>query len=128
MPARSPTPAVTVLLLSLTAMSAAGAAETGIDDATGLAIAPGWELVRAHCGGCHSHRLVTSQRADRQTWLDMIRWMQETQNLWQLEPATEESILDYLAASYPPEPDRRRAPLPPTLMPPRDAAGSGGDR
>jgi hypothetical protein len=92
------------------------------DEATGLAIAPGWELVRAHCGGCHSHRLVTNQRADRQTWLDVIRWMQATQNLWQFDAATENSILDYLAANYPPQPNRRRAPIPPTLMPPADKA------
>lgn len=88
-----------------------------IDEQTGLIRKPGWEQVRTHCGGCHSHALVTSQRADRQTWLDMIRWMQATQNLWQLEPATEAQILDYLAANYPPQPNRRRAPIPPGLMP-----------
>jgi hypothetical protein len=93
-----------------------------VDEATGLTIAPGWEQVRAHCGGCHSHRLVTAQRADRQTWLDMIRWMQATQNLWQFEPAAETAILDYLAANYPPQHNRRRAPIPPTLMPPAERA------
>ncbi len=105
--------AIAVVLVS--GASTAAAQET--DEATGLAIAPGWELVRAHCGGCHSHRLVTNQRADRQTWLDIIRWMQATQNLWQFDDATENSILDYLAANYPPQPNRRRAPIPPTLMP-----------
>ena len=92
-----------------------------IDAATGLIRKPGWELVRVHCGGCHSHTLVTSQRADRQTWLDMIRWMQATQNLWQFPPETEAQILDYLAANYPPQPNRRRAPIPPSLMPAREA-------
>jgi hypothetical protein len=91
-----------------------------------LQIAPGWELVRAHCGGCHSHRIVTSQRADRQTWLDIIRWMQATQNLWQFDDATETAILDYLASNYPPQQNRRRAPIAPSLMPPR-AAGPGSD-
>ena len=93
-----------------------------IDAATGLVKGPGWELVRAHCGGCHSHALVTNQRADRQTWLDMIRWMQSTQNLWQFPPGTEKQILDYLAATYPPQPNRRRAPIPPSLMPGNDPA------
>ncbi len=101
------------LLLLLPA--AVFAAET--DPATGLLKNPGWEQVRAHCGGCHSHALVTSQRADRSTWLDIIRWMQETQNLWQFQPEVESQILDYLAASYPPQPNRRRAPIPPGLMP-----------
>lgn len=94
---------------------ATAAAET--DAVTGLIVAPGWENVRAHCGGCHSHALVTQQRADRQTWLEMIRWMQASQNLWQFPPDTEAQILDYLAANYPPRPDRRRAPIPAGLMP-----------
>lgn len=47
----------------------------------------------------------------------MIRWMQETQNLWPLQPAVETRILDYLATNYPPQPNRRRAPIPASLMP-----------
>ena len=98
----------------------AGAAD--IDAASGLIKNPGWEQVRAHCGGCHSHALVTGQRADRNTWLDIIRWMQETQNLWQFQPQVETQILDYLAANYPPQPNRRRAPIPPSLMPKTEQA------
>lgn len=90
---------------------------TEFDAASGLIKAPGWEIVRANCGGCHSHALVIQQRADRQTWLDMIRWMQASQNLWQFPPDTEAQILDYLAANYSPQPNRRRAPIPPSLMP-----------
>ncbi len=96
-------------------MPVAFAAE--FDAASGLIKAPGWEIVRANCGGCHSHALVIQQRADRQTWLDMIRWMQASQNLWQFPPDTEAQILNYLAANYPPQPNRRRAPIPPSLMP-----------
>jgi hypothetical protein len=104
------------LLITLCLLApAAFAADT--DATTGLIKAPGWENVRAHCGGCHSHALVTQQRADRQTWLDMIRWMQESQNLWQFPADTEAQILDYLAANYPPRADRRRAPIPASLMP-----------
>ncbi len=102
-------------LLPLGAIEATGA-ET--DAASGLIKNPGWELVRAHCGGCHSHALVTSQRADRQTWRDMIRWMQATQNLWQFPADVEAKILDYLATTYPPQRSQRRAPIPPDLMPP----------
>jgi hypothetical protein len=103
----------------LIVLAGGGAAAQDVDVATGLRIAPGWELVRAHCGGCHSHKIVTSQSADRQTWLDIIRWMQATQNLWQFDAHTETAILDYLASSYPPRANRRRAPIPPSLMPPR---------
>jgi hypothetical protein len=100
------------LLLPVAAMPAGE-----IDEATGLIVNPGWEMVRIHCGGCHSHALVTAQRADRKTWLDIIRWMQATQNLWQFDPVTESRILDYLADNYPPQANRRRAPIPPGLRP-----------
>ena len=100
-----------VCLLSPVALAA------DIDASSGLIKNPGWELVRANCGGCHSHALVTNQRADRQTWLDMIRWMQATQNLWQFPADTEAMILDYLAANYGPQVNRRRPAIPPDLMP-----------
>jgi hypothetical protein len=105
------------LLLVYVMLGALPATAQETDEATGLTRAPGWELVRANCGGCHSYKLVTAQRADRQTWLDTIRWMQATQNLWQFDATTETAILDYLAASYPPQGSRRRAPIPPSLMP-----------
>jgi mono/diheme cytochrome c family protein len=105
------------LLPALVLLAALPVAAQEIDAATGLVRAPGFEHVRANCGGCHSYRLVTQQRADRQTWLDIIRWMQATQNLWQFEPEVEEAILDYLTTNYPPRADRRRAPIPPWLMP-----------
>jgi hypothetical protein len=104
-----------VVMLALMLMVSAARAET--DATSGLIIAPGWQDVRAHCGGCHSHALVTQQRASRQTWLDMIRWMQETQNLWQFQPDVEERILGYLAENYAPQQNRRRAPIPASLMP-----------
>ncbi len=107
---------LTPLFLLAVIANPASAAEL-VDEQTGLIVDSGWELVRAHCGGCHSHKIVTSQKADRQTWLDMIRWMQATQNLWQFDSATEAGILDYLAKNYPPQANRRRAPIPPSLMP-----------
>jgi hypothetical protein len=109
--------AAALLATALTMPGPSLFAANDVDESTGLKIDTGWEHVRAHCGGCHSHALVTSQRADRQTWLDMIRWMQATQNLWPLDQATETAILDYLAANYPPQPNRRRAPIPTSLMP-----------
>ncbi len=108
---------ILALTLALVTAVAVGGEGDEIDKTTGLIIDDGWQQVRIHCGGCHSHALVTGQRADRQTWLDIIRWMQATQNLWQFDPTTETGILDYLAANYPPQPNRRRAPIPPSLMP-----------
>lgn len=82
-----------------------------------LADDDGWELVYAHCSACHSLRLVVAQRGDRETWLRLIRWMQQEQNLWEFEPAVEDRILDYLAKNYPPRQRARRAPLPEHLVP-----------
>ena len=95
---------------------------TEIDSDTGLVTESGWEDVRAHCGGCHAYSVVTNQRANRDAWLDMIRWMQRTQNLWQIPDETENRILDYLAENYGPDEAvrQRRAPIAEALMPPRD--------
>jgi hypothetical protein len=106
-----------VLLTALSLLPVLALPAQEIDEASGLIKNSGWEMVRIHCGGCHSHALVTAQRADRQTWLEIIRWMQATQNLWQFDPQTEATILDYLAENYPPQPNRRRAPIPPSLLP-----------
>lgn len=88
-----------------------------IDVASGLVIDEHWELVKAHCSACHSSQLVTQNRGSRQNWLEMIRWMQETQGLWQFDEATETSILDYLEKNYAPSSIHRRAPLPKALIP-----------
>lgn len=108
------------ILLLLSAAVVAKDSAPNVDAATGLVIAPGWLHVRAHCGGCHSHALVTAQRGDRDTWLGIIRWMQETQNFWQLDPDVEAEMLDYLASTYKPVPGRRRAPIPAHLLPDGD--------
>ena len=107
--------AIRVLAISVLPVLALAAE---VDTGTGLVIAPGWEEVRVHCGGCHSHSIVTNQRANRDAWRDMIRWMQRTQNLWELPAKSEAEILDYLASNYGPDTARqRRAPIPPDLMP-----------
>ena len=54
--------------------------------------------------------MVTQNRATREGWLDMIRWMQKEQKLWDLG-ANEAAILDYLAKYYGPEDKGRRQNL-----------------
>jgi len=84
--------------------------ENGIHVQTGFVFAEGFEEVRAICTSCHSAKLVTQNRATRDGWKQMIRWMQETQGLWELGPA-EPKILDYLAKYYAPEAAGRRSNL-----------------
>ena len=87
------------------------------DAKTGLVLAPGFEVVSIQCTVCHSAKLISQNRADREGWLAMIRWMQETQGLWPLGDK-ETRIVDYLAANYGPVGAGRRMPLEPELLPP----------
>ena len=87
------------------------AAEQEIDKETGLIIAPGFDEVKTTCTVCHSPMLITQNKADREGWLEMIRWMQAKQGLQDLGPELENVILDYLAANYGPTAASRRMPL-----------------
>lgn len=110
----------TLALLILAAaplLKADTAGNVQTDPATGLAVGQGWELARAHCGACHSYRLVTSQGGDEAFWLRTIRWMQAEQNLWPIPSKQEEELVRYLATYYPSGDWGRRAPLPQRLMP-----------
>lgn len=82
----------------------------GIHVPTGLVADEGYLLVRNNCGGCHSLNLVTNKRASREGWLSTIRWMQQTQGLWDLG-SNEKPILDYLAKNYAPQEAGRRRQL-----------------
>jgi hypothetical protein len=92
-----------------------------------LVRAEGWETVAAHCTACHSEELIIQQRADKETWKQIIRWMQDTQGLWTLEPPIEETILTYLARHYSPQRGSRRQPLNTSLMPPNPYGASAAN-
>ncbi|MFA7522011.1 MAG: hypothetical protein WCY71_03720 [Halothiobacillaceae bacterium] len=78
------------------------AEEYEIDPETNLIKAPGFETVKANCIACHSARLITGRGYTREVWLEQIRWMQDSQGLWEFAPEVEEEILDYLETYYPP--------------------------
>jgi mono/diheme cytochrome c family protein len=113
---------VLLWLIALLLPMSVTAQDAKVDDFTGLIIADGWEQVRANCIACHSPKLITQQRGTATQWLSVIRWMQEKQNLWQFAPEVESAIVGYLATNYPPQTDRRRAAIPPELMPPNPYA------
>jgi len=104
------------------AFAAAAAQEPELDAFTGLKMTGDWELARNNCIACHSAKLITQQRGSKGQWLKLIRWMQAKQNLWQFDPDTETRIIAYLADNYPPQAERRRAAIPPELMPPNPYA------
>ncbi|MDH5366526.1 MAG: cytochrome C [Cyclobacteriaceae bacterium] len=88
----------------------AGIIQDGIHLETGLIEGEGLMLVVQNCTSCHSAKMITQNRANKEGWRSMIKWMQQTQNLWDLGE-NEEKIIDYLSTNYPPQKKGRRATL-----------------
>lgn len=84
--------------------------ENGIHLRTGLKDADGLMVVVNNCTNCHSAKLVMQNRMNEERWIETIRWMQETQNLWDLGE-NEKVIVDYLVTNYPPKSKGRREAL-----------------
>lgn len=82
----------------------------GVHQRTGLVEADGLMAVVNNCTNCHSAQLITQNRMNRERWFATIKWMQETQNLWDLGK-NEEVIVNYLVTNYPVEKKGRRANL-----------------
>ncbi|WP_222982981.1 monoheme cytochrome C [Flagellimonas meishanensis] len=84
--------------------------ENGIHVRTGFVEGEGLMLVVNNCTNCHSAKLVTQNRMSKEGWEATIRWMQETQNLWDLGN-NQEPIVNYLATYYAPTQKGRRQNL-----------------
>lgn len=84
--------------------------ENGVHLRTGLKDADGLMAVVNNCTNCHSAQLVIENRMNEERWVKTIRWMQETQNLWDLGD-NEKIIIDYLVTNYPLVNKGRRAQL-----------------
>lgn len=84
--------------------------ENGIHIATGFVDAPGMMETVQNCTTCHSSKLIIQNRMSKERWVTTIRWMQESQNLWDLGK-NEDIIIDYLVTNYPPQEVGRRANL-----------------
>ncbi len=87
-----------------------GKIENGIHVRTGFIEAEGMQQVINNCTNCHSAKLVTQNRMSKEGWTATIRWMQKTQNLWDLGE-NEGVIVDYLAKNYGPIKKGRREGL-----------------
>ena len=79
----------------------------GIHVRSGLHADPNLQTIIGACTSCHSSKLITQNKATREGWEQMIRWMQKTQNLGDLGK-NEPIILDYLAKYYAPKKEGRR--------------------
>jgi len=84
--------------------------ENGIHVRTGFVDDIGLMETVNNCTNCHSSKLVIQNRMSKERWLATIKWMQETQNLWDLG-GNEAIIVKYLAENYAPENKGRRENL-----------------
>ena len=84
--------------------------ENGIHVRTGLIDGEGLMTVVSNCTSCHSAKLLTQNRMTAERWNETIKWMQETQNLWDLGD-NQEIIVKYLTTYYPYKKKGRRAIL-----------------
>ncbi|TQO36574.1 hypothetical protein GQ41_1152 [Arenibacter algicola] len=84
--------------------------ENGIHLRTGFKDGEGLMTVVNNCTNCHSAQLVIQNRMNEERWIETIRWMQKTQNLWDLGP-NEKIIVNYLVTNYPPKSKGRREAL-----------------
>ncbi len=71
----------------------------GVDKASGLIMAPGWETVKGQCNACHTSLIVAQNSGNREQWRETIHWMVDTQGLWDL-PDTWDPVLYYLSTYY----------------------------
>jgi len=84
--------------------------ENGIHVRTGFVDDKGLMETINNCTNCHSSKLVIQNRMSKERWIATIRWMQKTQNLWDLG-GNEEIIVSYLAKNYAPTKKGRRENL-----------------
>ncbi|OED71516.1 cytochrome C [Vibrio splendidus ZS-139] len=93
----------------------------GVDKASGLIMAPGWEIVNGQCNACHTSLIVAQNSGNREQWRETIQWMVDTQGLWDLSD-TWDPVLDYLSTYYQEKGidmnKYRRKLIDSTLMPP----------
>lgn len=84
--------------------------ENDIHLRTGMIWDKNLKYIETNCLACHSSKLITQNRATRDGWKQMIRWMQETQGLHDLGQ-DETFVLDYLSTHYAPKETGRRPNL-----------------
>jgi len=84
--------------------------ENGIHVRTGFVDDKGLMETINNCTNCHSSKLVIQNRMSKERWVATIRWMQKTQNLWDLG-GNEAIIVNYLAKNYAPTKKGRRENL-----------------
>lgn len=84
--------------------------ESGIPLRTGLIDARGPMETLINCPNSHYSKPVSQNRMSKELWVATTRWMQGTQNLWDLGKY-EAFIIHYLVENYPQRKTERRENL-----------------
>jgi hypothetical protein len=63
---------------------------------------PGRDDAFYSCTPCHGFKIVAQQGQSRERWSDTLDWMTEKHKMPPLEGDMRKTVLDYLAANYPP--------------------------
>ncbi len=69
---------------------------------------PGRDDAFYACSACHAFKLVASQGFSRERWDETVSYMTERHGMPKLEGKDREIILNYLATTFAPRPDRNR--------------------
>lgn len=104
---KTSTPSVSIQTNTNTDLEDPNRIVDGIHLRTGLKDADGLMSVVTNCTACHSAEIILQNRMDKEGWATTIKWMQETQNLWDLG-GQESVIINYLTTNYPPKKKGRR--------------------
>jgi hypothetical protein len=63
---------------------------------------PGREQAFYACVACHGFKLVAQQGQTRQQWDDTLNWMTKRHNMPPIDGDLRNTVLDYLATTFPP--------------------------
>jgi hypothetical protein len=92
------------LAAALVALAGAGLAPAPAagQDFGGLPPGEGRTETFAFCTSCHSTQIIMQQGMSRKKWDETLTWMVEEQGMQPMPPDLRETVLDYLAAQFPP--------------------------
>ena len=98
--------ALATFMLAAPAMAQTGAGSTfqpSPEDPEAYPDFPGRDITFGFCAACHGFRIVAAQGMTRPQWDASLRWMTQRHNMPELEAADRDTILEYLAAAFPPK-------------------------
>lgn len=73
---------------------------TEIDSTTDLIVDEGLDKVKENCTICHTGRFIVVNGGDKKFWTAKMKTMQTAYGLWDIDPKSQERMINYLAKNY----------------------------